>query len=140
MTQLNQRPTAASRLVFIGLGYMGSRLSKRLVDAGYSVTVYDRDVRKMESAAAHGAAPAHDLRNLASSCDVVLSSLADGTTVERVYLGPGGVLEYAQPGSRIIEMSTVTPGTSQKLHLSAQACGISPLDVAISGSTPAPDP
>ena len=43
MTQLNRRSTAATRLGFIGLGYMGSRLSKRLVDAGYSVTVYDRD-------------------------------------------------------------------------------------------------
>ncbi len=129
--------TTKDGLGFIGLGYMGSRLSKRLVDAGYSVTVYDRDVRKTDSAAAHGASPAHDLRDLASGCDVILSSLADGATVERVYLGPGGVLEYAQPGSRIIEMSTVTPETSQKLHLSAQTRGISALDVAISGSTPA---
>jgi len=137
MTQLNQRSTATSRLGFIGLGYMGSRLSKRLVDAGYSVTVYDRDVCKTDSAAAQGAAPAHDLQDLASGCDVILSCLADGATVERVYLGPGGVLECAQPGSSIIEMSTVTPETSQKVHFSAQPRGISALDVAISGSTPA---
>jgi 3-hydroxyisobutyrate dehydrogenase-like beta-hydroxyacid dehydrogenase len=100
----------------IGLGYMGSRLSKRLVDAGYSVSVYDRDVCKTDSAAAHGAAPAHDLQDLASGRDVILSCLADVATVERVYLGRSGVLEYAQPGSLIIEMSTVAPETSQKLH------------------------
>jgi 3-hydroxyisobutyrate dehydrogenase-like beta-hydroxyacid dehydrogenase len=137
MTQLNQLSTATSRLGFIGLGYMGSRLSKRLVEAGYSVSVYDRDDCKTDSAAAYGAAPAHDLRDLATGRDVILSCLADGATVERVYLGPGGVLEYARPGSLVIEMSTVTPETSQKLHLSAQTCGISALDVAISGSTPA---
>ena len=56
--------------------------------------------------------------------------------MEAVYLGEGGVLRNAKPGTRIIELSTVAPQTSRKLYQVARELGISALDVAVSGSTP----
>ena len=107
--------TSQTRLGFIGLGHLGSRIARRLVTAGFPTTVYNRDREKTKDLAALGADVAPDPRKLADRVDVVLSCLADRAAVESVYLGSGGVLRTARPGTVIIEMSTVAPETSQKL-------------------------
>jgi 3-hydroxyisobutyrate dehydrogenase-like beta-hydroxyacid dehydrogenase len=68
---------------------------------------------------------------------MILSCLSDGQAVRSVYLSEGGVLDYAAPGTIVIEMSTITPETSQQLFEAGRERGIDILDVAISGSTPA---
>jgi len=68
---------------------------------------------------------------------VVLSCVADDAAVKSVYFEPGGILRAARPGAVIVEMSTVAPETSRELYEAARKVGISALDVAISGSTPA---
>jgi 3-hydroxyisobutyrate dehydrogenase len=125
-----------SRLGFIGLGHLGSRIARRLA-ARFPMVVYDRDRAKGEELRALGAAIADDPRKLAADVDVVLSCLPDGAAVEDLYLGSGNVLRSAGPHARIVELSTVAPETSRKLHQAASGYGISMLDVAISGSTPA---
>src|SRR4051794_38489742 len=137
MTLPNGKTTFDTRLGFIGLGYMGSRIARRLAAAGFPMVVYNRDREKAAELAELGAEVAHDPGELAREADVVLSCLADATAVEAVYLGPGNVLRSAHPGTWIIELSTVSPKTSRNLHRSAREFGLSALDVAISGSTPA---
>jgi len=66
----------------------------------------------------------------------VLSCLLDDVAVETVYLGAGNVLRSARPGTRIIELSTISPETSRHLYHAAREFRISVLDVAVSGSTP----
>jgi 3-hydroxyisobutyrate dehydrogenase len=129
--------TTQPRLGFIGLGNLGSRIARRLVTAGFPTTVYNRDREKTKELAALGAEVAPDPRVLADSVDVVLSCLADRAAVESVYLGSGGVLRAARPGTVIIEMSTVASETSQKLSQAGHELGISVLDVPVSGSIPA---
>ena len=129
--------TTQTRLGFIGLGHLGSRIARRLLTAGFPMTVYNRDHAKTSELAVLGATVAPDPRKLADRVDVVLSCVADKTAVESVYLGTGGVLRTARPGTVIIEMSTVAPETSQKLFQAAREFGISVLDVPVSGSTPA---
>jgi 3-hydroxyisobutyrate dehydrogenase-like beta-hydroxyacid dehydrogenase len=73
---------------------------------------------------------------LASGVDVILSSLADDFAVDAVYLRTGNVLRSARPGTRIIELSTISPESSVEFHRAARKLALSPLDVAISGSTP----
>jgi 3-hydroxyisobutyrate dehydrogenase-like beta-hydroxyacid dehydrogenase len=107
--------TSQARLGFIGLGHLGSRIAHRLAAAGFPITVYNRDLEKTKELAALGAGVAPDPRTLADRVDVVLSCLADRAAVESVYLGSGGVLGAVNPGTVIIEMSTVAPETSQKL-------------------------
>jgi 3-hydroxyisobutyrate dehydrogenase len=129
--------TKNQRLGFIGLGNLGSPMARRLLAAGFPVVVYNRDSNKTNAIAALGAEVARDPGELAGQVDVVLSCVTDGAAVETVYLGPGGVLRNAKPGTRIIEMSTVAPDTSQKLYRVARELRISVVDVAVSGSGPA---
>jgi len=125
------------RLGFIGLGHLGSRIARRLLKAGFPLIVYNRDSSKANELAAFGAEVSSRPAQLAADVDVVLSCLTDGAAVEDVYLGNGGVLHYARPGTRIIELSTVAPETSRKLYQAGRELGIPVLDVAVSGSTPA---
>jgi 3-hydroxyisobutyrate dehydrogenase-like beta-hydroxyacid dehydrogenase len=128
---------SAIKLGFIGLGYMGSRIAKRLIDANHSLVVFNRNHAKTQTLASHGAQVAGSPAELATGTDVILSCLTDGRAVRDVYMGDGGVLDYARPGAVIIEMSTIKPEISQLLYQAGRERGIAVLDVAISGSTPA---
>jgi 3-hydroxyisobutyrate dehydrogenase-like beta-hydroxyacid dehydrogenase len=136
MTPLN-KITKNHRLGFIGLGHLGSPIARRLLSAGFRTVVCDRDAGKTKALSALGAEVARDPRELAAQVDVVLSCVSDAAAVEAVYLGAGGVLRNARRGTLIIEMSTVAPETSRKVSRVARELGISVLDVAISGSSPA---
>lgn len=131
-----EKITKLCRLGFIGLGHLGSPMARRLLAAGFPIVVYNRDTDKVKALSALGAEVARDPGELAAKVDVVLSCIADGAAVEAVYLGAGGVLQNAKPGTLIIEMSTVAPDTSQKLYRIARELKISVLDVAVSGSAP----
>jgi 3-hydroxyisobutyrate dehydrogenase-like beta-hydroxyacid dehydrogenase len=127
--------TSSTRLGFIGLGYLGSRITRRLIAAGFPLTVYDRDQAKAAQFLAVGAKVAAAPAELAGDVDVVLSCPRDDTAVEDVYFGTGKVLGAAGPNTTILEFSTVSPGTARRLHGAGAKLGISVLDVAISGST-----
>ena len=125
------------KLGFIGLGNMGSRIAKRLLDHAYRVSVYDVDRTKAEAVVSYGGVVANNILELARGTDVLLSCLTNDEAVRSVYTGPGGVLAGAQPGTAVLEMSTISPETSREVNRLAAAGGIDVLDVAISGSTPA---
>ncbi len=126
----------SSRLGFIGLGHLGSPIARRLVAAGFPMVVYDLDDTKAVKVAEFAADVAWNPGRLAREVDVVLSCLPDERAVEAVYLGKGNVLRSARAGTRIIELSTISPETSRKLHEAARQCDVSVLDVAVSGSAP----
>jgi len=119
---------------FIGLGAMGSRMAKRLIDAGFKVVVFDRKRTNVEALAGHGAAIAPNVRTLAMEADVIMSCLSNDEAVMEVY--DDGVVSSASPGNIIIEMSTISPETSRELSRVGKARGLEVLDVAISGGPP----
>jgi len=87
------------------------------------MVVYDRDRAKAKELATLGAEVAKDCGRLAGEVEIVLSCLADGAAVEDVYLGTGNVLRSARPGTRIIELSTISPENSRQLHRAARQIG-----------------
>ena len=117
--------TKNHRLGFIGLGHLGSPMARRLLSAGFPLAVYNRDSNKTKALSTLGAEVERDPGKLSAEADVVLSCVADGAAVEAVYLGAGGVLQNARPGTLIIEMSTVAPETPRKLLQAARGLGIS---------------
>jgi 3-hydroxyisobutyrate dehydrogenase len=129
--------TSRSRLGFIGLGYLGSRMARRLAAAGFPMVVHDRDREKAKELAALGVTVAPNPETLAEEANVVLSCLPSDVAVKGVYLGAGKLLESATPGTRIVELSTIAPETSRQVHDAAAKFDVSMLDVAISGSTQA---
>src|SRR5260370_13334386 len=125
------------QLGWIGLGNMGSRVAKRLMNAGYPLMVYDLGRLKAEELASLGAQVAADPVELAVAADLIFSCVNDGAAVRNVYFGENGVLRSAKPGAHIVEMSTVAPETSVDLFRAGRDFGVLVSDVAISGSTPA---
>jgi len=125
------------KLGFIGLGNMGSRIAKRLLDHGYQTTVYDLDAAKAQAIAAQGGVVAKDVLELARTADVLLSCLTNDEVVRNVFEGPEGIFARARTGTIVLEMSTISPETSRELHSLGAQHGVEVMDVAISGSTPA---
>jgi 3-hydroxyisobutyrate dehydrogenase len=131
----DEKITLRSRLGFIGLGYLGARIARRLAAAGFPMVVYDLDRTKAGELVSLGAKVARHPGELASEVDVVLSCLPDERAVKNAYLGPGNVLSSATPKTRIIELSTISPEAARELHRAALEVNASALDVSVSGST-----
>jgi 3-hydroxyisobutyrate dehydrogenase-like beta-hydroxyacid dehydrogenase len=91
---------------------MGSRIARRLIDAGYPVGVYNRTRDKTRVLGERGARVYDSPRELAADADTVLSMLADDAAVEQVMLGPDGIVAAARPDSTIIDLSSVHPDTT----------------------------
>ena len=123
-------------LGFVGLGYMGSRIASRLMDAGYPLGIYNRTRDKTRALAERGARVYDSPREMAADADTVFSMLADDAAVEQVMLGPDGIVAAARSGSTIIDLSSVHPDTSRRLASAARLRNVVVLDASVSGSTP----
>jgi 3-hydroxyisobutyrate dehydrogenase len=125
------------RLGFIGIGYMGRPIARRLLESGFKLTAYDRDHSKAQELIQYGGNVAQSVSELPSRCNVVLSCLPSDEAVLSIYRGADSVFANAHRGALIIDMSTVYPETSQELSRLGSERGVEFLDVTISGSTPA---
>jgi 3-hydroxyisobutyrate dehydrogenase-like beta-hydroxyacid dehydrogenase len=128
---------ASARIGFIGLGLMGSRLTKRLHVSGWKVQAWNRSPGPVKEIGEAGVPVAESLSALVANSNVIISCLSNDAAVRAVYLNEGGVLSLAKPETIIVEMSTISAELSAELHRAAEQRGIRALDVAISGSTPA---
>src|SRR5437868_13262997 len=126
-----------TRLGFIGIRNMGSRIAKRLLDHGYQLIAYNRSRKAAEALVEFGAKIADSVADLSSETDVILSSLTNDDAVKSVYTDPKGVFAHLRRGSAVIEMSTVLPATSRELNELSRKAGAKFLDSPVSGSTPA---
>jgi len=136
VTKLNK---LNAKIGFIGLGLMGSRLARRLHSTGWNIRAWNRSPQSATQINKEGIAIAPSVADLVAGSDVILSSLANDEAVWSVYLDKGGVLSQVEPGTIILEMSTISPELSRSLHREAHTRAVNLLDVAISGSTPAVD-
>jgi 3-hydroxyisobutyrate dehydrogenase-like beta-hydroxyacid dehydrogenase len=127
----------AARIGFIGLGLMGTRLTRRLHSSGWNVQAWNRSSKPANALRQERIAIAASVTNLVADSDVILSSLADDEAVHSVYFSRNGVFSSSRPGMIVLEMSTISPELSLLLHQEAANRGIHLIDLAISGSTPA---
>lgn len=118
---------------FIGLGIMGRPMARNLIAAGFDLTVHNRSRAAVDELAREGAEVAGSPAAVAGSSDVVITMLPDSPDVESVLLGPAGVLAQANPGSLVIDMSTISPDVTRSLGLEAQSRGVRFLDAPVSG-------
>jgi 3-hydroxyisobutyrate dehydrogenase-like beta-hydroxyacid dehydrogenase len=133
---MNSLTNENTELGFIGIGNMGSRMARRLLDHGYQLVAYNRSREAAEALVKYGATVAESIAELASKADVILSSLTNDDAVKSVYADPGGVFAHVRRGSAVIEMSTVLPATSRQLYELSREAGVKFLDSPVSGSTP----
>ncbi|MGH2920630.1 MAG: NAD(P)-dependent oxidoreductase [Gaiellaceae bacterium] len=99
----------------IGLGAMGSRVARRLLDAGHDLVVWNRSPEKLEPLVASGAEPAASPAEAAERADAVITMVADPSALRAVTEGPAGIAGGAADSTTVIEMSTVGPPAVARL-------------------------
>jgi len=121
-------------LGFIGLGAMGSRMTRRLLDAGHAVVGYNRTPAKAATLVARGMKLGSSPRQVAESVDVLFSMVSNTDALDAIAHGEDGALAGLRPGSTWLEMSTVSPSATRRLAEAAAARGATLLDAPVSGS------
>ena len=117
----------------VGLGNIGGGMCQRMLDKGLNVVGFDVSPAAAQAAAGHGASVEPSLAGVAKRALVIVSSLPNPAIVREVYLGSGGLIALARPGTTLIETSTIDPQTIRDVGREAAAAGIDLLDVALSG-------
>ncbi|MFP4137423.1 MAG: NAD(P)-dependent oxidoreductase [Halomonas sp.] len=121
-------------LGFIGLGLMGDPMTRRLLDAGFEVTVWNRTVAKAETLVDAGARVAGSLGELVRHVDVVMLCLANTEAVEAVVFGEGGVAQHGRHGQTLIDFSSSDPEATRDFAARLEAqCGMAWVDCPVSG-------
>jgi 3-hydroxyisobutyrate dehydrogenase len=125
---------ASRRVGIVGVGHMGSRIGRRILDAGETIVGYDRDSERLE---ASGIPPAASLEAVAHDADVILLSLPDSRVVEPVVLGEDGLAVHSRRGQVVVDLSTASPESSVRIHEELNSRGVAFLDAGISGGAKA---
>ncbi len=123
------------QVAFIGLGTMGAHMARNILKAGFDLTVHnrtrERELPLEEAGAKRAATPAE----AAAAAEIIIVCLSDTPDVENVLLGKDGVIEGAQPGSLVVDMSTISPVATKAIAAKLAAKGVKMLDAPVSGGS-----
>ncbi|HXG15867.1 MAG TPA: NAD(P)-dependent oxidoreductase [Calidithermus sp.] len=120
---------------FVGLGAMGSRLARRLLQARHPVVGWNRTPARTQALSPAGLRPAPTPRAVAEAARIVFIMVSDDRALRDVTLGPDGLLAGLGAGGVLVEMSTVSPALTRELGERVAARGAAMLDAPVSGST-----
>ncbi|HEK20535.1 MULTISPECIES: NAD(P)-dependent oxidoreductase [unclassified Mucilaginibacter] len=123
-----------TKIGWIGLGLMGTPMSKQLLKAGYPLTVYNRSKDKEAGLKEQGANTASSPKELLPQSDVVVIMVTDDKAIRDIFDGEDGLLAAEGSEKVIINMSTVSPDISKEMAQRCQQHGLSYLDAPVSGS------
>ena len=121
------------RIGFIGLGIMGKPMARNLLKAGYPLTVWNRSQPAIEELVGDGASPGSSPEDVAHQSDVIITIVTDSPDVEKVALGPKGIIEGGRPGLVHIDMSTISPAVTRRIASRLAEKGVEMLDAPVSG-------
>ena len=120
---------------FIGLGIMGRPMAENLLKKGVKLFVNDVLEAPVARVAALGAVPA-EAHDIASRCNIIFTMLPDDRISELVIAGDGGLASGIKAGALVVDMSSVTPGCSQRCSEALKGVGAAHLDAPVSGGEP----
>ena len=118
---------------FIGLGLMGRPMAKNLLKAGYPVVAHNRSRGPVDDLVSAGATAASSPAEVARQATRIITMVPDSPDVELVLDGPDGVFSAMQPGTIVIDMSSITPETTRRLAERARSLGGALMDAPVSG-------
>ncbi len=122
------------RVGVAGLGIMGARMARRLLEKGFAVSVWNRTPARAEALRSAGAAVAATPRELSESCDVVVGAVADPPAVERLLFADDGLVAGARAGFLYLETATISPALSIRSAEALRAKGADALEAPVTGS------
>jgi 2-hydroxy-3-oxopropionate reductase len=118
---------------FIGLGLMGKPMAANLLKKGFPLVVHSRSPGPVNELAAAGAATAGSPGDVARRAKRIITMLPDSADVEQVLEGANGIFPAIQPGTILIDMSSISPAVTRRLADAARARGAVLLDAPVSG-------
>jgi len=121
------------RVGFVGLGTMGKPMATNLMRGGYPLIVHDINRGSVKELVAAGAQEAFSPKEVGQAAEVVMTSLTNDQVVEEVVFGKDGLAEGMKKGSILVETSTISPLTVQKIAVRLKTTGIDMLDSPLSG-------
>lgn len=124
------------RVGFVGLGAIGEPMAQRVLQAGFELHVWNRNVSKTSGLVAAGARAAASPAALAAAVELVFICVTDGHAVEQVVDGDAGLLVGAVPGLLIADLSTIHPDQARRLAARVGGAGCRWLDVPVTGGVP----
>lgn len=124
------------KIGFIGLGVMGKPMAKNLLKAGYPLVIYDIVQETLSELIKSGAEAASNPKEVAVKSDIIITMLPDSPQVEEVMLRENGILEGARKGCLVIDMSSIDPQATVRLHTEAKRRGVRMMDAPVSGGQP----
>ena len=125
-----------STIAFIGLGIMGSPMACHLARAGHTVIGYNRSPERTAALVEAGGKAADSIDQAVKGADVVAIMVPDSPDVQSVLLGDNGVFAYAQPGTLVIDFSSIRPDVTAELARLAAQRGLRIIDAPVSGGEP----
>lgn len=123
-----------ANLGYVGLGVMGGRVAKRLLDAGHQVTGYNRTRSKAQWLIDAGMMWADSPRAVAEATDIVFTMVTNTKALQAVALGEDGIIAGLSAGKIFVDMSTVSPAAGREMAAQCAAKGVQMLDAPVSGS------
>src|SRR5512135_1074685 len=123
-----------ANLGYVGLGVMGGRVAKRLLDAGHQVTGYNRTRSKAQWLVDAGMKWADSPRAVAEAADIVFTMVTNTKALQAVALGEDGIIAGLSAGKIFVDMSTVSPAAGREMAAQCAAKGVQMLDAPVSGS------
>jgi NAD binding domain of 6-phosphogluconate dehydrogenase len=118
---------------FIGLGVMGLPMALNLVRAGVHVTAHSRSPSPVELFVRGGGTGASSTEEAARDKDCIVTMLPDTPDVEKVLLGPRGILESSRRGTVVLDMSTISPLATRQFAITLRTHGLDLVDAPVSG-------
>jgi 3-hydroxyisobutyrate dehydrogenase len=125
---------AATPIAFLGLGIMGSGMARRLLEAGFPVSVYNRNREKSAALGTAGARVADTARDAAAGAGIVFSMVADDLASRAMWVGEKGAIAGADANAVLVECSTLTVGWVNELAQMASKTGREFVDAPVTGS------
>ena len=125
-----QRPVA-----FLGLGTMGGSMAANLARAGFTVTAWNRTPGRAPELADLGVVTATTPAEAVAGAEIIVICVSDTPDVEAVLFGPDGVIEGAEPGTLIVDCSTIAPSGSWDFAARLRERDLRMVDAPVSGGS-----
>ncbi len=120
---------------FIGLGLMGKPMAGNLKAAGAEMVIHNRSQGVVEELSAAGMTAAKTPADVAGQADMTILSLSDTPAVEKVLLGPDGLISGLRPGGLVIDMGTTKVIATRTFARETETAGGEYIDAPVSGGT-----
>lgn len=128
---------APQRVAVIGVGIMGSAITRRLLDCGHRVVLFDLDRAKVQALVDAGASAAASAAQATAESDFVITSLNSAAIVEAAVFGAAGVAEAGDASRLLIDMSSIDPPSTRRFATALrERCGMGWVDAPLSGGAP----